>query len=58
MYILQGDMEIKESLRVAVTAHHLEPPLSLTPELSHLTKALPDWVARVAWTAVYKQWIF
>ena len=48
----------EESIEIAVGTHNLDLPLSDTPRLRELLRALPDWVTPVAWTSVYSSWIF
>ena len=45
-------------MKVATVAHYLDPPQSHTADLSRLLDDLPQWTTPVAWSAIYKEWIF
>jgi hypothetical protein len=51
-------MDAKELLRIAVSAHYLNPPESQSADIRKLADALPDWVSAISWTATYREWIF
>ena len=46
------------SVEIAVAAHYLDPPFSLTPRLQELVSSLPSWVTSIGWTSVYSSWVF
>lgn len=50
--------EEEGSIEIAVAAHYLDPPLSVTPQLEELISSLPAWVSAVGWTSVYSSWVF
>ena len=45
-------------VRISSVAHYLDPPQSKTADLSKLQDDLPNWVTPIAWTVVYKEWVF
>lgn len=46
------------SVEIAVAAHYLDLPHSLTPRIEELISPLPSWVTAIGWTSLYTSWIF